>query len=127
MTSLQIPDSIEDRLFINGEFVASVSGKKFDVINPATEKLSASIYEAGVEDVDKAVKAAQEAFPTWSELGADVRAGYLFKIADILEKNMLEATYLDAISMGMTTQGNCKSPKLGVRYVLISQSPISWG
>ena len=28
--------SIEDRLFINGEFVPSVSGKKFDVYNPAT-------------------------------------------------------------------------------------------
>lgn len=63
------PTNIETRLFINGEFVPSKSGKTFDVINPATEKLTASPFEAGAEDVDLAVDAAKAALPAWSALG----------------------------------------------------------
>ncbi|EXL39718.1 hypothetical protein FOCG_17689 [Fusarium oxysporum f. sp. radicis-lycopersici 26381] len=91
---------IENRLFINGEFVPSKSGKKFSVVNPTTEKVSAQVFEAGPEDVDAAVAAAKAAFPAWSELGAFERANYLFKLADALEKHLGEMGYLDAITMG---------------------------
>lgn len=50
------------KLYINGEFVASASSKTFDTPNPATGETLATLYEAGPEDVDKAVKAAREAF-----------------------------------------------------------------
>ena len=46
---------LKTRLFINGEFVNSVSGKTLDVINPATEEVLASVQEAEAADVDKAV------------------------------------------------------------------------
>ena len=94
---------IEERLFINGEFVPSKSGKKFDVVNPATEKVTASVYEAGPEDVDAAVAAAKAAFPAWSELGAAERAGYLEKLCQKMEQHMEELSYLDAVSMGKPT------------------------
>lgn len=94
------PDAIEDRLFINGEFVPSKSGKKFNVYNPATEELSASIYEADAEDVDIAVAAAKAAFPAWSELASLQRAHYLEQWADKIEAASQEMSYLDAISMG---------------------------
>ncbi|OQV07455.1 hypothetical protein CLAIMM_11885 [Cladophialophora immunda] len=91
---------IEDRLFINGEFVPSISGKKFDVYNPTTEKLAASVYEADVEDVDLAVNAAKEAFPAWSALSAAERISYLNRLADAIEANADELAYLEAITMG---------------------------
>ncbi|KAK5232355.1 hypothetical protein LTR47_006568 [Exophiala xenobiotica] len=94
------PKHIEERLFINGEFVPSISGKKFDIVNPNNEKFAASVYEAGAEDVDLAVKAAKEAFPAWSALSATDRQGYLNKLADAIEKNITEISYLEAISMG---------------------------
>ncbi|KAK4935339.1 hypothetical protein LTR10_023601 [Elasticomyces elasticus] len=94
------PKHIEERLFINGEFVPSISGKKFDIINPNTEKFAASVYEGGVEDVDVAVEAAKEALPAWSALGAAERGAWLNKLADGIEKNIKEIGYLDAISMG---------------------------
>ncbi len=49
------------KLYINGEFVASASNKTFETPNPATGETLATLYEAGPEDVDKAVKAAREA------------------------------------------------------------------
>lgn len=46
---------IETRLFIDNEFVNSVSGKTFDTVNPATEEVICSVQEADREDVDLAV------------------------------------------------------------------------
>ncbi|KAK5939864.1 hypothetical protein PMZ80_008246 [Knufia obscura] len=101
---------IEGRLFINGEFVESKAGKTFDITNPATEKKSASVYEAGVEDVDAAVAAAKAAFPAWAELSAGDRGDYLFKLADALEKRLDEMAYLDAISMGAPAHTSFLNP-----------------
>ena len=49
-------------LFIGGKFVEPKSGKYFDSINPATEKVLSSVPIANAEDVDDAYKAAQKAF-----------------------------------------------------------------
>src|SRR6266699_1308568 len=49
-------------LFIGGEFVAPRSKKYFETINPATEEVLAEVAEAGVDDVDAAVDAAEEAY-----------------------------------------------------------------
>lgn len=94
------PTHIEDRLFINGEFVPSVAGKKFDLYNPSTEKFVAAVYEADAADVDEAVKAAKAAFPAWSALSALERTTYLSKLADAIEKALPEIGYLDAVTMG---------------------------
>jgi aldehyde dehydrogenase (NAD+) len=94
------PTNIETRLFINGEFVPSKSGKTFDVINPATEKVTASPYEAAAEDVDLAVEASEAALAAWSDLGGFARAGFFYKLADLLEKSNAEFAKLEAVSMG---------------------------
>jgi aldehyde dehydrogenase (NAD+) len=112
---------IEDRLFINGEFVPSLSGKKFDVSNPNNEKIVASVYEAGAEDVDVAVQAAKTAFPAWSALSAAERANYLNLLADAVEKNVEELSYLEAISMGKPCVGDsmCSLAQIALEQRLI--------
>jgi hypothetical protein len=90
----------ETRLFIGGEFVEPKSGKTFDIYNPATEELAATVYEAGAEEVDAAVEAAKAAFDGWEGLGALGRTGILLKLADSIEANAEELDYLDAICMG---------------------------
>lgn len=100
---------IENRLFINGEFVPSRSGKKFDVINPTSEQIVASVFEADANDVDDAVAAAKAAFPAWSELEATERGAYLYKLADALERRFAEVSYLDAISMGKPVDSDCET------------------
>ncbi|RKK99226.1 hypothetical protein BFJ71_g6228 [Fusarium oxysporum] len=100
---------IENRLFINGEFVPSKSRKTFSVVNPTTEEVSAQVFEAGPEDVNDAVAALAAAFPPWSKLGALERAKYLFKLADALEKHLPELGYLDAITMAKPVDNDYKS------------------
>lgn len=89
---------IDNRLLINGEFVPSVSGKKFDVINPNNEMIVTSVYEAGAEDVNLAVQAAKDAFPSWSGRSATERCTYLTKLADAKEN--LGISYFESITMG---------------------------
>ncbi|EXA32077.1 hypothetical protein FOVG_16653 [Fusarium oxysporum f. sp. pisi HDV247] len=107
----------ENRLFINGEFVPSVSGKTFDLTNPTTEEKIASVYEAGAEDVDLAVKAAKAAFPAWSALSAEERCDYLIKLADEIEKNEELFMHLEAIAMGMPQSGTKFVIQLAKRYL----------
>lgn len=118
------PDMLETRLFINGEFVNSLAGKTFDVINPATEELAVTVQEALPEDVDFAVAAAKGAFPAWAALDASKRAEYILKIADILEVRMDEIGYCDAICMGTPYQAppfKCKTHLFPVSSSLLTK------
>jgi len=110
------PSSIETQLFIDNEFVPSQSGKTFDVINPATEKVSASVSEADAADVDSAVRAAKFAFPSWSALSGFERAKYFFRLADIIEKSNMELARLEAICMGKPVGKYSKSRSILSRY-----------
>jgi lactaldehyde dehydrogenase/glycolaldehyde dehydrogenase len=69
------------KMYINGKFVESRSGKWIDVLNPSTEEVISRQPEGTVEDVNEALDAAQAAFKSWSTTPAIERAAYLNKIA----------------------------------------------
>jgi len=73
--------------FINGKSVAPKSGKYSDVINPATGKVYAKAPVSSAADVNAAFKAAEAAFPIWSNFTPSQRQLALLKIADDLERN----------------------------------------
>lgn len=93
--------SIETRCFINNTFVETAD--KFPIYNPSTEELSAQVSQAGVNEVDAAVDAAEKAFPAWSELSADARGACLRRLAELMVESVDELAYLEAISMGKVT------------------------
>jgi betaine-aldehyde dehydrogenase len=76
------------KMIIDGKEVESVSRQRTDVINPATEKTIGSVPKGTAEDVDKAVKAARQAFRKWSRLTPGERSGLLLKLADTLDKDV---------------------------------------
>lgn len=93
-------------LFINGKTIPSVSGKKFETYNPATEEVLALVSEAQEEDVDLAVKAARQAFEhgPWPDLSAAERARLIYKLADLIEENREELAQLEALDNGKPYQ-----------------------
>ncbi|EGW02517.1 Retinal dehydrogenase 1 [Cricetulus griseus] len=91
------------KIFINNEWHDSVSGKKFPVINPATEEVICHVEEGDKADVDKAVKAARQAFQIgspWRTMDASERGRLLFKLADLMERDRLLLATLEAINGG---------------------------
>src|SRR5450432_3417645 len=90
------------KLLINGQWVNSVSGKTFPSINPSTGEPIAQIAEADAADVDKAVAAARAAFEkgTWRKMTAAQRGALIYKLADLIEKNLDELAQLEALDNG---------------------------
>lgn len=75
------------RLYIGGEWREAVSGRRFEVTNPATGEVVATVPDAGPEDARAAIEAAHGAFAAWSSLPAHVRARYMRKLYDLIVAN----------------------------------------
>jgi len=90
------------KLYINGEFVESVSGKTFETPNPATGETLATLYEAQAEDIDRAVKAARKAFDEgkWSKMSAAQRSRLMYKLADLMEEHKEALAQLETLDNG---------------------------
>ena len=88
-------------LFINGQFVAPKSGKYFETINPAPEKVLAKVAEANEADIDSAVKAARKAYDTtWSKLSGKERGKYIYRIARIIQERAREFAVVETLNGG---------------------------
>lgn len=71
--------------YINGEWVDSTGSETIEVVNPATEKVIGKISSGTKDDVDRAVEAAKDAFPTFSKTSVDDRIKLLEDIANEYE------------------------------------------
>ena len=89
------------KMYINGEWINSSSGKKIETLNPETNEVWATVPEANDEDVDFAVQSAQRAFDTsWSKLHPRDRAKYLRLIANELRNNAEHLGKIETIDTG---------------------------
>ncbi|XP_013089766.2 aldehyde dehydrogenase, mitochondrial-like [Biomphalaria glabrata] len=91
------------KIFINNEFVDAVSGKTFKTINPTTEEVICEVAEGDKADVDKAVKAARDAFKLgspWRTMDASKRQDLLIKLADLIERDRNYIASLETLDNG---------------------------
>jgi betaine-aldehyde dehydrogenase len=91
---------IRHQLFIDGRFVDAESGETLATLNPHDNSKIADVAMAGKADVDKAVAAAQRAFPAWSRMAAADRGRILLKLADLIEANTEELARLESLDTG---------------------------
>jgi aldehyde dehydrogenase (NAD+) len=91
---------VQTKLFIDGHFTDGLAGRVIDVINPADGSLLAQVAEAGREDIDRAVEAAQRAFHGWAARPAAERGRLLTVLADLIEANAGELAELESRDTG---------------------------
>ncbi|MBS1927045.1 MAG: aldehyde dehydrogenase family protein [Chitinophagaceae bacterium] len=88
-------------LFINGKFEKPASKKYYHTINPATEERISSIAESNQADVDRAVKAARQAYEkTWKKMPGKERAKYIFRIARMVQERAREFSIVETLNGG---------------------------
>ncbi|MBU1586991.1 MAG: 5-carboxymethyl-2-hydroxymuconate semialdehyde dehydrogenase [Actinobacteria bacterium] len=89
--------------YINGEFVDSVSGKTFDVLEPAGNTVYTTAAAGQQEDIDLAVAAATEAFVTgpWPRMLPRARSRILNTIADLVEAQDARLAELETFDTGL--------------------------
>jgi len=90
------------KFLINNEWVDASSGKTYQVLDPSKNEPIAEVALADKEDVDRAVKAAREAFNKgiWSELDGDKRAEYMLKAAELMRKRTKELAKWETLECG---------------------------
>ena len=76
--------------FINGEYCEPINGKFIDNYEPATGKVYSLIPDSDANDVEKAVEAAEKAFPVWSSMSIEERSAILVRLSEGIERRMDE-------------------------------------
>ncbi|KAG6472608.1 hypothetical protein ZIOFF_070082 [Zingiber officinale] len=91
-----------NQLLINGKFVDSASGKTFPTMDPRTGEVIAHVAEGGIEDINRAVSAARQAFDEgpWPKLTAYERSRIIYRFADLIEKHNDEIAALETWDNG---------------------------
>jgi acyl-CoA reductase-like NAD-dependent aldehyde dehydrogenase len=90
----------EQKLLIGGQWVPAVSGSTFPTLNPASGQPLTHCAAGGVEDVDRAVRAARAAFPAWAALMPALRERLLHAFADQMEAHKEELAQLETLDNG---------------------------
>ncbi len=90
------------RNYIGGAWVASQGDARREVLNPATGELLARVPLSTPAEAAQAVQAAQEAFWAWRSTPPTVRAGYLFRLKDLMEQHLEELARLITRENGKT-------------------------
>jgi len=89
------------RLIIDGKAVDAASGATFTTVNPATEEPITTVAEAGPEDVDRAVKAANAALSgAWAKMKPIDRSRVLWKLGDLVLEHADELARLETLDNG---------------------------
>ncbi|KAM6893360.1 aldehyde dehydrogenase, mitochondrial-like [Xenentodon cancila] len=97
------PEVRYNKLFINNEWVDAQSRKTFPTINPTTGEVICQVAEADEADVNKAVKAAREAFrlgSPWRHMDASDRGLLLSRLADAIERDAAYLAELETLDNG---------------------------
>jgi 5-carboxymethyl-2-hydroxymuconic-semialdehyde dehydrogenase len=103
--STHVPADLPSRIqhYIGGKFVDSISGKTFDVLEPAGNTVYATAAAGQTEDIDLAVAAATEAFLNgpWPRMLPRARSRVLNKIADLVEAQDARLAELETYDTGL--------------------------
>lgn len=86
--------------YINGELVKPHAGDYLDNIDPSRGKVYSLIPDSTKEDVDKAVEAAEAAYPIWSKMPKEERSKVMVKMADLIESRMEEFVQAESLDNG---------------------------
>ncbi|MBD3636100.1 MAG: aldehyde dehydrogenase family protein, partial [Crocinitomicaceae bacterium] len=86
--------------YIDGELIAPIQNQHLENIDPSRGKVYSMIPDSTEEDVEKAVEAAEKAFPEWSNTPKYDRAQIMIKIADIIESRLKEFAQAESLDNG---------------------------
>ena len=86
--------------FINGEFVAPVEGRYFDVVTPISGKVYTQAARSGEVDIERALDAAHAASARWAATAPAERANVLLRIADRMEQHLEKLAYAETVDNG---------------------------
>jgi malonate-semialdehyde dehydrogenase (acetylating)/methylmalonate-semialdehyde dehydrogenase len=105
--------------YVNGAWIDAGSSTQ-DVRNPATNQVLAQVPLSTFEDVDRAVKAAQAAFPAWRATPVLERARYFFKLKNVMEDHFEELAQILVDEVGKALPDARAEIRRGIEMVEVA-------
>jgi aldehyde dehydrogenase (NAD+) len=88
--------------YIGGRWTEPRSGERFDSIDPSTGAVLGRVAQGSAADIDAAVRAARDAYPTWAALAPHARARHLYALARTVQKHLRFLAVLETLDNGKT-------------------------
>lgn len=98
---------------IGGENVPAVSGETFEIISPVDLSTLAQVAKSDAADIDRAAKAAKEAFKSWSKTPGAERRKILIKVAEAIEARAEEIAFVECMDTGQALRFMSKAALRG--------------
>ncbi|MEX5234722.1 NAD-dependent succinate-semialdehyde dehydrogenase [Kocuria arenosa] len=98
--ALDAVGTVSTGLFIDGQWCEAASGKRFDVVNPATEEVIATVADGGAEDARRAIETAGRVQKDWAKTPPRVRSEILRRAYDIIMARQDELALIMTTEMG---------------------------
>jgi len=119
-----------NKIFIDGEWVASAGKEVLNVVNPVTEQVIATVPRGTPQDVERAVQAAARAFPAWSQSPVAQRIEIFRKLARLTQARSEEITRTIVTELGYPITAASKSQTAGsveeLDIIAESLGEIAW-
>ena len=96
----EVINNVPTGLYIGGQWVDAASGKRCDVVNPATEEVIASIADGGPEDAERAMHLAAHVQTTWAHTAPRERSEILRRAYDLMMARQDELAIIMTAEMG---------------------------
>ena len=100
--------------YIGGKWIKPIDGEYFDDISPVDGSIIARVPRSNNKDIDAAIAAAWKASALWGKTSVAEKSSLLFKIADIIEKNLEELAIIEAWDNGKA-----------IRETLVADIPLA--
>lgn len=98
------------KMYIDGQFVDSISGTSMPVFEPCSGEQIAVVPAANTQDVDIAVNAAQRTFKAgeWHDMSPASRERLLHRLADLMQRDLQTIAEIESLDAGKAIEG-CKA------------------
>lgn len=100
MIELAYPALLQQKAFINGEWISAENDALFEVKNPFDQNIIAEVADCGAAETRVAIEKAQIAFESWKKTTASKRARLLRKWHDLIRKHIDDLAYLLTLEQG---------------------------
>ncbi|OLT10224.1 NAD-dependent succinate-semialdehyde dehydrogenase [Kocuria sp. CNJ-770] len=98
--ALNAVGKVSTGLFIDGRWCEAASGARFDVVNPATEEVIATVADGGPEDAARAIETAGRVQKDWAKTSPRARSEILRRAYDIIMDRQDELALIMTTEMG---------------------------
>ena len=108
------------RNYVGGKWRTSNSSERLTVINPATQKVLATVPASTRDEVQAVVAAAVKAYPAWRATPPEDRIQYLFKLKQLLEDHFDEIARITTTENGKTLTESKAEVRRGIENVEVA-------